>query len=143
MAVQIYNRPVIVMHGSKTLEHSNSFDFVSGEVEGFTGGDLYLVRNGPGDFTFLANNPPQIGGASVDVNYISADIQQILFEMDVVRELYAPNRDRTITMFDVPVRQGGLYRYKRNAPPGDYVLFRVTNVTDDKVTLDYVVVSLP
>ncbi len=143
LAVQVYARPVVVAQGSKTLAYRDSFDFVSGAVGEFDGGDLYLFRNGPADFSFVANYRPQVGGKQLDVQYAANDIQSVLFDMNVIREISAPDRDANIEYGEIPVQEGGLYLYKRHAPPGNYILFRVASVTDDEVTLDYVVFSLP
>ncbi len=143
VVVQIYPKPVIVASGSGEFKDGNSFDFVSEVVGEYEGGDLLFYRNGPADFNIVANYPPQAGGSRIYASPNTNNIREMLYHKSVVREIMSPDRDTKMTINAIPVEEYGLYLYKRHAPPGDYILFMITRVEDDRVWLDYVVFDLP
>lgn len=114
---------------------NESYDFVSGQKGLYDGGDLY-VRTASAECFGVeawANFPPQQGGVYIfsgfydDLSLLNPD------EMGYSTNEYSP--------FCVELMFDGVYAYKRHAEPGDYVIFRVDNLTIDSVRLTYVVVD--
>jgi hypothetical protein len=125
----------VIASGQIELFDVESYDFVSGEKGYQVGGDLSVRTTSSECFgaEIWANFPPQQGGL-----YIFSGYYDDLGLLNPVEMGFSPDE---YSPFCVELMLDGVYAYKRHAAPGDYVIFRVNNLTADSVSLTYVVVD--
>lgn len=145
IAIQVYPKPSVVTSGSRAFSHAQSFDFVSGAIGEFTGGDLFFSQESAGKFTMAAAYEGQIGGTPLTVSegVELHNIEGVLFEKFVLAAVLDAVRNEKFVRDEFPVNENQLYLYKRHAPPGEYILFMVTDIGADDFSVDYVVFDLP
>lgn len=134
--VNVYNRPTTVTVGTISLKMEDSFDFVTGQVGNLSGGDLFVNEGSEcsSAWASYATNDPQMGGKVLDVD---STLNGVLEYPEAIESMHLdPN-----TRFCVPLNLNGLYAYSRNISPGNYIIFQVTSLTSDDVTLSYIVVD--
>ncbi len=114
-----------------TLETNRSFDFASGAQAFLAYGDLYLSTGADGNSPpiFWANNLGQRGLKSMG-NLGNIDLASVIPTAGF------------FTRYGVPVVVGETYvSWLKDPASGQYVVFRVTGVTTDSVTMDYEIVQ--
>jgi hypothetical protein len=144
VTISVLPQPEIITSGSKVFLDSESFDFVTGEIDEIVGGDLYISQNGPANFSAWANNYTQVGGVFLynTNNTHYGEVTNLLFEKKNIQKIISDTTQYNFSDAAVPLEVFGLYLYKRHQPPGEYIFFMVTGVADDTVSLDYVVFNL-
>ncbi|MBT3337574.1 MAG: hypothetical protein HN855_13350 [Anaerolineae bacterium] len=126
----------IITSGEVEILNLESFDFVTGEKGIQTGGDLYIRTadtSDCGSAEIWANIPPQGGGL-----FLFSGMNGDLSTIDPAS---MGLRDADFSPFCVELLVDGVYLYKRNVSPGDYVIFRVINLLPEAVSLSYIVIN--
>ena len=129
----------IIASGEVEILNLESLDFVTGEKGIQAGGDLYIRIADTSDCgvaEIWSNFPPQGGGLLLFSN-LGADLST-LSAIDLTSMGYS-NEDFSPLCVELLV--DGVYLYKRNASPGDYVIFRVINLLPEAVSLSYIVIN--
>lgn len=129
------NQTQVIASGQVELFDVESYDFVSGEKGYQVGGDLYVRTTSADCFGYeaWANFPPQQGGLYIFSGFNDDLATLNPIDFGISESEYSP--------FCVELMLDGVYVYKRYADPGDYVIFRVDNLSADSVSLTYVVVD--
>ncbi|MCP4139747.1 MAG: hypothetical protein GY755_05560 [Chloroflexi bacterium] len=126
----------IVASGEVEILNLESFDFATGEKGLQAGGDLYIRTADTSDCgtaEIWANFPPQGGGLFL-FNDMNADLSTIdLTSMGIT--------DADFSLLCVELMVDGVYLYKQNASPENFVIFRVINVLPEAVSLSYIVIN--
>ncbi len=126
----------IIASGEVEILNLESFDFVTGEKGIQAGGDLHIRTSDTSDCgaaEIWANFPPQGGGL-----FLFSSMDADLSTIDPVSMGFT---DADFSPFCVELLVDGVYLYKQNASPGNYIVFRVTNLLPEAVSLSYLVIN--
>ena len=126
----------IITSGDVEMLNLESFDFITNEKGIKAGGDLYIRISDTSDCgsaEIWANFPHQGGGLflfrGLDKDLSSIDIES----MDLRDDDFSPSCVELII--------DGVYLYKQNASPENYIIFHVLDIRSDSVSLSYIVIE--
>ena len=145
--ITVFPAPEIIKYGEVFLKTEESFDFVTEKTGHFDGGDLYVYSAGLSLFDTGANNYPQIGGqvlfAAGELDFVTPyTAESIISEPSVIKKILSADTQTNFSDGSV-LELSGVYLFRRNQAPGEYILFQVSKITPDGVMLDYVVFNMP